>query len=159
MTLCPALTSSTSRSTIRAVPPMLMPCRATYYKTTSARTFRGVAIEHTPHSSIPPHEARMANISLLCKSDVASASGHAECGRRVCELKCTIIPFSAFSALLQSTFCTNTRAVLEITMSFGFGVGDFIAAIELTNKIRKEFIDAPGQFEDISDEYEILSNY
>ena len=43
--------------------------------------------------------------------------------------------------------------MLNITMSFGFSVSDFIAAIELTNKIRKEFIDAPGQFKDISDEY------
>ena len=37
-------------------------------------------------------------------------------------------------------------------MSFGFSVGDFIAAIELANKIRKEFVDAPGQFKAISDE-------
>jgi hypothetical protein len=38
-------------------------------------------------------------------------------------------------------------------MSFGFGVGDLIAAIELANKIRKEFSDAPSQFTAISDEY------
>jgi len=44
-------------------------------------------------------------------------------------------------------------------MSFGFSVGDFIAAIELANRIRKKFIDAPGQFKDISEEYEILSNH
>ncbi|KAH9204100.1 hypothetical protein DL95DRAFT_439405 [Leptodontidium sp. 2 PMI_412] len=37
-------------------------------------------------------------------------------------------------------------------MSFGFSVGDFIAAIELAKKIRKEFVDAPGQFKAISDE-------
>jgi hypothetical protein len=37
-------------------------------------------------------------------------------------------------------------------MSFGFSIGDFIAAIELANKIRKEFADAPRQFNDISDE-------
>jgi hypothetical protein len=37
-------------------------------------------------------------------------------------------------------------------MSFGFSVGDFITAIELANKIRKEFVDAPSQFKDISDE-------
>lgn len=41
-------------------------------------------------------------------------------------------------------------------MSFGFSVGDFIAAIELANTIRKEFVDAPSQFRDISDEYELL---
>ena len=38
-------------------------------------------------------------------------------------------------------------------MSFGFSIGDFIAAIELTNKIRREFVDAPSQFRAISDEY------
>ena len=38
-------------------------------------------------------------------------------------------------------------------MSFGFSVGDFIA-IELANKGQKEFVDAPSQFKDISDEYE-----
>jgi hypothetical protein len=37
------------------------------------------------------------------------------------------------------------------TMSFGFSVGDFIAAIELANKIRKDFVDAPGQFSGMSD--------
>jgi hypothetical protein len=38
-------------------------------------------------------------------------------------------------------------------MSFGFSVGDFIAAIERCNKIRREFVDAPSQFKAISDEY------
>ncbi|KAH6705255.1 ankyrin repeat-containing domain protein [Leptodontidium sp. MPI-SDFR-AT-0119] len=42
-------------------------------------------------------------------------------------------------------------------MSFGFSVGDFIAAIELANRIRKEFVDAPSQFKDISDEVRSLS--
>jgi hypothetical protein len=37
-------------------------------------------------------------------------------------------------------------------MSFGFSVGDFIAAIELANKIRREFVGAPNQFKAISDE-------
>jgi hypothetical protein len=37
-------------------------------------------------------------------------------------------------------------------MSFGFSVGDFFAVIELTNKIRREFIGAPSQFKNISDE-------
>jgi hypothetical protein len=35
-------------------------------------------------------------------------------------------------------------------MSFGFSVGDFLTAIELASKIRKEFVDAPSQFKDIS---------
>jgi hypothetical protein len=37
-------------------------------------------------------------------------------------------------------------------MSFGFSVGEFIRSIELANKIRKEFVDAPSQFKAISDE-------
>ena len=37
-------------------------------------------------------------------------------------------------------------------MSFGFSVGDFIAAIGIANRIRKDFVHAPGQFKDISDE-------
>jgi hypothetical protein len=39
-------------------------------------------------------------------------------------------------------------------MSFGFSVGDFIEAIKLAHKIRKEFADAPSQFKAISDEWE-----
>lgn len=37
-------------------------------------------------------------------------------------------------------------------MSFGFGVGDFIALIEYATKIRKAVVDAPSQFQAISDE-------
>lgn len=39
-------------------------------------------------------------------------------------------------------------------MSFGFSVTDFIDLIGKANKIRREFIDAPSQFNDISNEYE-----
>ncbi|KFY69225.1 hypothetical protein V496_00421 [Pseudogymnoascus sp. VKM F-4515 (FW-2607)] len=42
-------------------------------------------------------------------------------------------------------------------MSFGFSVGDFITAIELANKIRKEFVDAPSQVKAVSDEIRGLS--
>jgi hypothetical protein len=42
-------------------------------------------------------------------------------------------------------------------MSFSFSVGDFIAVIELANKIRKDFVDAPSQFQAVSDEYTILT--
>ncbi|KAL2004633.1 hypothetical protein VTN00DRAFT_3369 [Thermoascus crustaceus] len=42
-------------------------------------------------------------------------------------------------------------------MSFGFSVGDFVTVIELANKIRKEFVEAPAQFKDISDEVRNLS--
>jgi hypothetical protein len=40
-----------------------------------------------------------------------------------------------------------------ITMSFGFSVGDFIVAIELANRIRKDFVDAPSQFKATTDVY------
>ncbi|KAL2671363.1 hypothetical protein Neosp_013948 [[Neocosmospora] mangrovei] len=42
-------------------------------------------------------------------------------------------------------------------MSFGFGVGDFIAVLELVNKARKDFQSAPSQFQDISNEVRSLS--
>ncbi|KAH7031050.1 uncharacterized protein B0I36DRAFT_349186 [Microdochium trichocladiopsis] len=42
-------------------------------------------------------------------------------------------------------------------MSFGFGVGDFIAVIKLVKKIRTDFADAPKQFEHISTEVRSLS--
>lgn len=38
-------------------------------------------------------------------------------------------------------------------MSFGFSIGDFITVIGLANEIRKEFVGAPSQFKNISDEY------
>ena len=38
-------------------------------------------------------------------------------------------------------------------MSFGFSIGDFLAAIDLANKIRREFVGAPTQFKDISNEF------
>jgi len=41
-------------------------------------------------------------------------------------------------------------------MSFGFSIDDFIAVIELTNKIRKDFVDTPSQFKAISDEYTVM---
>jgi hypothetical protein len=37
-------------------------------------------------------------------------------------------------------------------MSFGFSVGDFLAVINLANKIRKDFAGAPDHFKAISDE-------
>jgi len=38
-------------------------------------------------------------------------------------------------------------------MSFGFSVGDFITVLQLANKIRQRFVDAPDQFKAISDEW------
>ncbi|KAG9229619.1 hypothetical protein BJ875DRAFT_537610 [Amylocarpus encephaloides] len=42
-------------------------------------------------------------------------------------------------------------------MSFGYSVSDFITVIRLANKIRKDFVDAPSQFEAISNEYTSLN--
>ena len=41
-------------------------------------------------------------------------------------------------------------------MSFGFSVSDLVTLLQLANKIRKEFADAPSQFKAISDEYVML---
>lgn len=38
-------------------------------------------------------------------------------------------------------------------MSFGFSVGDFLTVFEHVNKVRKRFINAPAQFEALSDQY------
>ncbi|KAI0883266.1 uncharacterized protein GGS22DRAFT_195456 [Annulohypoxylon maeteangense] len=42
-------------------------------------------------------------------------------------------------------------------MSFGFGIGDFITVIELADKVRKQFVNAPGEFEGISAEVRSLT--
>ena len=56
---------------------------------------------------------------------------------------------------LSPTSRVHNRATLDIKMSFGFSVGDFLEAIRLANKMRKEFANAPSQFKAISDEYVI----
>lgn len=38
-------------------------------------------------------------------------------------------------------------------MSFGFGVGDFLAVAKLASDIRKDYVDAPDQFRQITSEY------
>lgn len=38
-------------------------------------------------------------------------------------------------------------------MSFGFGVGDFLAALQLADELKKRFAQAPSQFKAISGEY------
>lgn len=37
-------------------------------------------------------------------------------------------------------------------MSFGFGVGDIIKAVELCHKLRRDFADAPRQWREINEE-------
>ncbi|KAI9931980.1 hypothetical protein AWENTII_010289 [Aspergillus wentii] len=41
-------------------------------------------------------------------------------------------------------------------MSFGFGIGDFVAVIQLGKKILDDFVGAPSQFKAISEEFQIL---
>ncbi|KAL2153768.1 hypothetical protein VTH82DRAFT_4923 [Thermothelomyces myriococcoides] len=43
-------------------------------------------------------------------------------------------------------------------MSFGFGIGDFLAVIQLTNSIRKSFKYAPAEFKEISTDVKTLSH-
>ena len=50
-------------------------------------------------------------------------------------------------------FLSSTICIYATEMSFGFSIGDFIAVIDLVNRVRKAFVGAPGQFRDISDEY------
>ncbi|EWZ86326.1 hypothetical protein NW765_001371 [Fusarium oxysporum] len=42
-------------------------------------------------------------------------------------------------------------------MSFGFGVGDIIKAVELCHKLRRDFAEAPRQFQEINEEIRNLS--
>jgi hypothetical protein len=52
-----------------------------------------------------------------------------------------------------STTRTHYKEVPAVIMvGFGIGIGDVLATINLAKKIRKEFIDAPSQFDAISDE-------
>jgi hypothetical protein len=37
-------------------------------------------------------------------------------------------------------------------MSFGFGITDFVTLLQLANKTRERFVDAPAQFKAISNE-------
>jgi hypothetical protein len=55
-------------------------------------------------------------------------------------------------ALLLSFSCNNQGTVFNVTMSFGFGISDFITVLQLANQIRAGFVDAPDQFKAISDE-------
>lgn len=47
---------------------------------------------------------------------------------------------------------------MNILMSFRFSIGDFLVVIQPTNKIRKDIVDAPSQFSDISDVYVTATN-
>jgi hypothetical protein len=59
---------------------------------------------------------------------------------------------SAFVRYLAFFLGGNRNAAFNVTMSFGFSIGDFITILQLANKIRERFVDAPEQFKAISDE-------
>ncbi|KAL4879893.1 ankyrin repeat-containing domain protein [Aspergillus karnatakaensis] len=43
-------------------------------------------------------------------------------------------------------------------MSFGFGVGDFLAAFKIANELRKRFVNAPGEFNALAEHVKQLSS-
>ena len=59
---------------------------------------------------------------------------------------------SAFVRYLASFLRGSGNAIFNVTMSFGFSVGDFVTILKLANNIRERFVDAPEQFKAISDE-------
>jgi hypothetical protein len=44
-------------------------------------------------------------------------------------------------------------------MSFGFSIGDFLTLFEQANKLRKRFVDAPAQFDALSEQYGLSISY
>lgn len=48
--------------------------------------------------------------------------------------------------LFNISISSKNHPGTHVTMSFGFGVGDFLAVIQLANKIRKDFAGAPSEF-------------
>jgi hypothetical protein len=46
----------------------------------------------------------------------------------------------------------HNKAALEITMSFGYSIGDCIALCQLASQLCERFADAPSQFKAISNE-------
>lgn len=61
--------------------------------------------------------------------------------------------FSRFPRCNRITICLACIHTQSDTMSFGFSVGDMLHLIELAQKTRRSFIDAPAQFRQISEEY------
>jgi hypothetical protein len=45
-----------------------------------------------------------------------------------------------------------TKDGTALTMSFGFGISDFITVIQLAKDVRDQFVEAPEQYKSISDQ-------
>jgi hypothetical protein len=56
--------------------------------------------------------------------------------------------------LLIERLNRHLRSVVSFfgNMSFGFGLGDFLAALELANKVRQKWNDAPEEYNTTKDE-------
>jgi hypothetical protein len=54
--------------------------------------------------------------------------------------------------------CDHTYGC-KVIMSFGFSVGDFLTVFEQANKLRKRFVNAPAQFDALSEQYSFILFY
>jgi hypothetical protein len=66
---------------------------------------------------------------------------------------CQILSIQRHPSTFYPSFIFHIDSTTSIfTMSFGVGVGDFLAIWELLGQIHKRFVDAPGQFKAVSNE-------
>lgn len=68
-----------------------------------------------------------------------------------------VSPLLVLCSIFAFYYIHDLTAVLvsrtgSINMSFGFGVGDFLAVIELANKVRQKWKDAPEEYDTMKDE-------
>lgn len=96
----------------------------------------------------------MANASTrvpqVCLASAKIQPCEAECRRR--PVKPTKQSFFILYFLSAYFLLILISPILNITMSFGFSVGDFVAVLQLANTIRERFVGAPEQFKAISNE-------
>ena len=64
----------------------------------------------------------------------------------------SFILLHSLNPFLSAYLLVCNNRVIDITMSFGFSVGDFVTVLQLTNTIRERFVGAPEQFKAISNE-------
>ena len=85
-----------------------------------------------------------------CKHDAPHIGGVAKSTKRDNGSRTSIIACDV--RYLAFFLSRNDDAAFNVTMSFGYSVGDSITIIQLANKIRERFVDAPEQFKATSDE-------
>ncbi|KAI0905418.1 hypothetical protein F4823DRAFT_627840 [Ustulina deusta] len=59
---------------------------------------------------------------------------------------------------MMHTTCAQFEGKQATELSFGFSIGDFLAVVALVNKVRKDFVGAPAQFQQVSDELRNLEH-